>query len=96
VTSPITFAPVYVPSIPQSSTSFIVTGLPRFSTFSSRSASGLESAAAGIGFTPSAKFVTPVCGVRLESVPAERSTNAAAPFADAIEGPVTRTVEPMP
>jgi hypothetical protein len=55
------------------------------------SASGLESAAAGVGATPAGKVVPPVCGVRSFSVPIERITVAIAPFRAASPGPVQRT-----
>jgi hypothetical protein len=56
----------------------------------SMSASGLESAKAGIGRTPSAKRVLPVCARRLFEVPIERITTATAPRSAATEGPRLR------
>ena len=95
VISPITFCEVYSPSQPQSSARRRRTG-PRASRRASWSASGTASAADGTGSRPSSKRVMPVCGLRCESVPAERIRNPAAPARIAAEGPRLRTREPGP
>ena len=89
-TSAITFPDSCVPVIRGVRTSVIVIGLPRVAIRSISSASGTDSAADGIGVTPSGKLVVPVCGLRWWSVPIERITIAAAPLLAAIAGPTNR------
>ena len=76
-----TLAEVASPFQPQSSATRTRVG-PSASRRASWSASGEDSAADGIGVRPSSNAVTPVCGMRCESVPAERMRNARRAGAD--------------
>ena len=91
--SPITLCEVYVPATPASMSSRTVTGTSRASIRASWSASGLDSAAAGIFATPSACFIAPVCGSRSRSVPTERISSAAAPLRAASTAPPPRIAD---
>ena len=95
VISPITLCEVYSPSKPTSRDSCTVTA-PRSSSRLSWSASGSDSAAAGIGSTPSAKRVMPVLATRAWLVPSERIRKPTAPLLLATAGPRPRVAPAAP
>ena len=74
----------------------IRTGCPAASSFSSRSASGLERASAGMVRTLSAIRMPPVWASRLRSVPIERMTTATAPSREDSSAPPPRTATAVP
>ena len=92
-TSPITFADSPTGSGSQPSVSATRTFAPAESARCSRSASGIDSAAAGIGAMPAWYQSAPVCAARHESVPTDRTRHATAPLRAAADGPCMRTVE---
>ena len=66
------------------------TGLPRASRRATRSASGIESAAAGIFGWSLSYCMPPVWGSRSVSVPIERTRAPTAPYFAAREAPLPR------
>ena len=60
------------------------------------SAPRVETAAAGMGSTPSGKMVTPVCGTSSSRVVMERTMQALAPNREAIAGPRVRWSTALP